>query len=82
MKSFTKSIEKTYEESAVFGVQRLKSRIVEQISHEFRTPLTCIIGFAEMLEYDILIDEKQRMEYASYIRNEGLRLTNLINDII
>jgi signal transduction histidine kinase len=82
MKSLPNSVERTYDEPALFGIHRLKSRIVNQISHEFRTPLTSIIGFAEVLEEDVQIDEKQRMEYASYIRNEGLRLTKLINDLI
>jgi signal transduction histidine kinase len=82
MKSLTKSVESTYDESAIFGIQRLKSRIVNQISHDFRTPLTSIIGFAEMLGEDVQIDENQRMEYASYIRNEGLRLTKLVDDLI
>jgi len=82
MKSLTKSVENTYDESAIFGIQRLKSRIVNQISHDFRTPLTSIIGFAEMLGEDVQIDENQRIEYASYIRNEGLRLTKLVDDLI
>ena len=82
MNSLTRSIDSMYGESAVFGIQRLKSGIVKQISHEFRTPLTSIIGFAEMLEEDIQIDENQRMEFASYIRNEGLRLTKLVDDLI
>ena len=71
-----------YNEPAVFGTQKLKSKIVKQISHEFCTPLTSIIGFAEMLEEDIQIDENQRIEYASYIRNEGLRLTKLVDDLV
>jgi len=82
MNPMTNSFDKTYDDSAVFGVQRLKSKIVKQISHEFRTPLTSIIGFAEILEDDIQIAEIQRIEYASYIRNEGLRLTKLIDDLI
>jgi len=82
MEHVSKSAKNTYDESAHFGIQRLKSRIVNQISHEFRTPLTSIIGFAEVLKEDVQIDEKQRREYANYIRNEGLRLTKLINDLI
>jgi signal transduction histidine kinase len=82
MEPMTNSFDITYDESAIFGVQRLKSKIVNQISHEFRTPLTSIIGFAELLEDDIQIAEIQRIEYASYIRNEGLRLTKLIDDLI
>jgi signal transduction histidine kinase len=78
----TNSFERQFDESAVLGIQRLKSRIVKQISHEFRTPLTSIIGFAEILEDGNHIDETQRMEYAGYIRNEGLRLTKLVDDLI
>jgi signal transduction histidine kinase len=81
-RSMTNIIETTYDESTFFGIQRLKSRIVKQLSHEFRTPLTSILGFAEILEEDVLIDEKQRAEYASYIRSEGLRLTKLVDDLI
>ena len=82
MEQVSKNTENTYDESALFGIQKLKSRIVNQISHEFRTPLTSIIGFAEVLKEDVQINENQRREYASYIRNEGLRLTKLINDLI
>jgi signal transduction histidine kinase len=82
MKSSTKNIENTYDELGLFGNQRLKSRIIKQISHEFRTPLTSILGFAEILEEDDHINENQRIEYASYIRNEGLRLIKLVDDLI
>jgi signal transduction histidine kinase len=82
MEQLSKNTKNTFGESAHFGIQRLKSRIVNQISHEFRTPLTSIIGFAEVLKEDIQLNEKQRKEYANYIRNEGLRLTKLINDLI
>jgi two-component system, OmpR family, sensor histidine kinase ResE len=64
------------------GIQRLKSKIVTQISHEFRTPLTSIVGFAALLEEIDHIDDSQRTEYAHYIRNEGLRLTKIVNDLI
>ena len=70
------------DDSAVFGLQRLKSRIVDQISHEFRTPLTSIIGFAEILKDEVPINEEQRIEYAGYIQREGLRLTKLVDDLL
>lgn len=66
----------------LFGIQRLKSRIVTQISHEFRTPLTSIVGFAALLEEHEHINDDQRAEYAGYIRNEGLRLTKIVTDLI
>jgi signal transduction histidine kinase len=82
MKSLTNSVESTCDEPDLFGVRRLKSQIVMQISHEFCTRLNSIIGLAEILKEDARIDEKHRIEYASYIRNEGLRLTKLVGDII
>ena len=81
MKSNTESLDKTCNE-AVFCTQKLKSQIVEQISFEFSTPLTSIIGFAEILRDEVQIDEHRRMEYASYIQSEGWRLTELIDDLI
>jgi signal transduction histidine kinase len=82
MESLTNSIASTLDEIDHFGIQRLKSRIVNQITHDFRTPLTSIIGFAEMLGENIPLEECQRIEYASYIRNEGIRLTKLVDDLI
>jgi signal transduction histidine kinase len=82
MEPLTNRVESKLDETAFWGAHKLKSRIVKQISHEFRTPLTSIIGFAEILEDNIQIAEHRRIEYASYIRNEGLRLTKLINDLI
>ena len=82
IKSIYETVKNMYTEPTLYGVQRLKSKIVKQLSHEFRTPLTSILGFAEILEEDVQIDEDQRIEYASYIRNEGLRLTKLINDLV
>jgi signal transduction histidine kinase len=78
----TKDAENSSIESTLFGIQRLKSRIVTQISHEFRTPLTSIVGFAALLEDNEHIDERQRTEYAHYIRNEGLRLAKIVSDLI
>ncbi|MGD1045686.1 MAG: hypothetical protein ABR936_10225 [Bacteroidota bacterium] len=45
-------------------------------------PPNTIIGLAEIFKEDAEIDEKQLTEYADYIRNEGLQLTKLVDDII
>ena len=62
--------------------QSLENRIMTRISHEFRTPLTSIIGFAELLAEGKMIDDDQRVEYANHIKNEGLRLSKLIADCL
>jgi len=64
------------------GINTLTSSIATRLSHEFRTPLTCIIGFAELLLTEVDISEEKRREYASYIRDEGERLSSVVNEIV
>jgi signal transduction histidine kinase len=62
-------------------LQRLnqaKSDFVSIVAHEFRTPLTGIQGFSEIIrDYEISLDEAR--EYASDINNDAKRLTRMIN---
>lgn len=51
------------------------------VSHELKTPLTSINGYAEMIENGMARDEDIN-KFASIIRTEGTRLLNLIDSII
>ncbi len=51
------------------------------VSHELKTPLTAISGYAELLENG-MIDESQQEHVAQAIRSNSDRLLALINDII
>lgn len=53
-----------------------KQRFIDNFSHEMRTPLTAIIGYAEMLK-KIKYDEKVFFKGLNYIHTEGLRLQRL-----
>jgi two-component system, OmpR family, aerobic respiration control sensor histidine kinase ArcB len=64
-------------ESANFA----KSEFLAVISHEFRTPLTGILGMAKLLSMQDLTLEKQQ-EYVQHISNAGMHLLNLINDTL
>lgn len=60
---------------------RLKSAFLANVSHEIRTPMNGIIGFAELLkEPDISGDDLH--EYVGIIEKSGVRMLNIINDII
>jgi signal transduction histidine kinase len=55
---------------------------LEEISHDFRTPLNVIIGFSELLldESPGKINDEQRLALKD-ILNGGYRLLNLVNEI-
>ena len=56
---------------------------IAEISHEFRTPLTHILGFAEILETQIFGEIGARnVEYATLIRSSGRHLLDLVNDLL
>lgn len=59
----------------------LQDEFVNNYSHEFKTPITSIKGFAELLlEEDV--DEKTRRKYLKIIAEESEKLTYLANSSI
>ncbi|GIW05038.1 MAG: hypothetical protein KatS3mg059_1658 [Thermomicrobiales bacterium] len=62
-------------------LNRIKSEFIAVVSHEFRTPLTGILGFAELLAEGDFSPEEVR-EFAEEIRTSARRLTRLINDLL
>ncbi len=61
--------------------EKLRSSFVANVSHELRSPITSIHGFAEGL-LDGTIDEKDREKYARVIVEESTRLKKLINELL
>jgi len=67
----------------LFKANKLKSEFLANISHEFKTPLNAILGFAQVLREKpgILSWDKTR-RYAENILTSGNRLLNMINDLL
>lgn len=62
---------------------RSKEQLVASISHEMRTPLTAIVGFAELLHLqDSGLSEDERSEMIRSIAGEGRDLTNIVDDLL
>ncbi|MCC7371014.1 MAG: GAF domain-containing protein [Chloroflexi bacterium] len=62
-------------------VSKVKSEFVAIVSHEFRTPLTGIQGFSEMMrDEDLTVDEMK--EYAADINKDARRLNRLVNEML
>ncbi len=60
---------------------RLKSAFLANISHEVRTPMNGILGFAELLKEPGLTGAEQA-EYIANIERSSERMLNTINDIV
>ncbi len=61
--------------------QEHQQRFVSDISHELRTPMTSITGFVEGM-LDGTISDSERNDYLEIVRDESLRLTRLVNDML
>jgi signal transduction histidine kinase len=67
----------------LFKANKVKGEFLANISHEFRTPLNAILGFAEIIREKprVLTEEKGR-RFAENIITSGNRLLNMINDLL
>lgn len=64
-------------------VNELKSRFITMTSHEFRTPLTTILGAAEILKYyGHKWDEDKKMKYLDRIYDTVKHMTGLLDDVL
>lgn len=61
-------------------LENMRSQFVANVSHELKTPLTSIKGFAETLRY--VEDEDTKIKFLNIIDKETERLTRLISDIL
>lgn len=62
-------------------IDSMKQEFTANVSHELKTPLTSISGYAEMIEAGIVKTEDIQ-SFAGRIRKEAARLLSLISDII
>lgn len=60
----------------------MRSEFSANVSHELKTPLTTMIGFAEMIKEGLITDLDRIQKYCGMINKEGLRLISLIEDIM
>ena len=71
------STDKRLKEAKVY-----QRELLANVSHDLRTPLTMIKGYAEMVRDDSWSDESLRNEDTGIIIREADRLTALVNDIL
>lgn len=60
---------------------KVRQDFTANVSHELKTPLTAISGYAELIE-NHMVDPGQETRFAQEIQQNANRLLSLINDII
>jgi two-component system, OmpR family, phosphate regulon sensor histidine kinase PhoR len=63
-------------------LERVRQDFVANVSHEFRTPLTAIQGFAETLLAGAIDDPLNRRRFVEIIREHSMRLARLTEDLL
>jgi len=66
----------------LFKANKIKSEFLANISHEFRTPLNAIMGFAEIMRDKADLAREKRQKYAENIITSGKTLLTMINDLL
>lgn len=75
----TNSINKMAEE--LENTEMLRSDFINNFSHEFKTPIVSIAGFAKLLKTDDISPEKRR-EYLDIIEEESRRLAEMATNVL
>ncbi len=57
-------------------------RFFSRVSHDLRTPLTHIVGFADLLQHDKLTDPVRHAEYAASISDAGRAMLDMVEDLL
>lgn len=67
--------------SELSSIEMLRTDFISNVSHEFKTPITSIKGFAKILQNENLSKE-EREEYTNIIIEESTRLSHLSTNIL
>lgn len=68
--------------TAIRRLEKMRSEFVANVSHELKTPITSLRGFAETLLDGAMHDPETCREFLQIIHDESLRLQRLVSDIL
>ena len=63
------------------GTELLRSDFINNFSHEFKTPIVSIAGFAKLLRYGCP-SAQERDEYLAIIEDESMRLSDMATNVL
>ncbi len=71
-----------YDVTNIRKLEDVRKDFVANVSHELKTPLTCIRGYAETLRSGALGDEPAARRFVEKIETNAAQLQNLVEDIL
>ena len=63
-------------------LDKMRKDFVSSVSHELKTPLSLILGYAEGLKENIAQDENSKNYYCSIIMDEAEKMDKLVKDLL
>lgn len=64
------------------NLEQMRRRFVQSVSHELKTPICIIRGYAEGLKLNVVRDADKRTQYAQVIGDEALKMDRLVADLL
>lgn len=80
LKEANMDLEKDVEEKS--KLNEMRSQFISDVSHELKTPIALIQGYAEGLVDGILTDEESKKYYCEVILDEANKMSNLTKDLL
>jgi len=64
-------------------LNEFREHLVSATSHEFRTPLTSIIGYtSRLLRRDVVVDDETKINSLQIIKQQAQRLSKMVEDLL
>lgn len=58
-----------------------KKRIIRDISHDLKTPITSILGYSKAISQGVVTNEEEKKIYLDYIYNKTKRINYLVDEL-
>ena len=62
--------------------KQIRQEFFSNASHELKTPITSIQGYAELMESGMIQDEAMKLDFIRRIKKEASNMAGLIGDIL
>lgn len=62
--------------------QRMKNEMISNISHDLRTPVTSLIGYVDLVEKNLDVNQEDCYQYVAVLKRKSNELKNQIDDLL